>query len=80
MEKARLMSTDRDRPEIHASKEEVSRSRRPASGRISDRAATLRERPRFHFTYLALAILGVFLLHDLWVNVSSVDRLPYSEF
>jgi len=74
------VSTDRDRPQIHAAKDQGHPRKRPASGGLSDQTATLRERPRFHFTYLALAILGVFLLHDLWVNMSSVDRLPYSEF
>jgi len=74
------VSTDRNRPETRASKDQGPPRKRSDSGRISDGAATLRERPRFHFTYLVLAVLGVFLLHDLWVNMSSVDRLPYSEF
>ena len=54
--------------------------KRPSSKKLSDQTASLRERPRFHFTYLALAVLGVLLIHDLWVGMSAVDHLPYSEF
>ncbi len=35
---------------------------------------------RFNVTYAFIAILGVLLLHDLWVNYQSVSRLAYSEF
>jgi cell division protease FtsH len=40
----------------------------------------LRERPRFHFAYLLFALLGVFLIHDAWVSMRQVERIPYSEF
>ena len=43
-------------------------------------ADAIRERPRLHFTYLLLAVLGVILIHDLWVGATSVDRIPFSEF
>jgi len=43
-------------------------------------ADAIKERPRFHLTYVALAILGVFILHDLWVGMGTIDRLRYSEF
>jgi cell division protease FtsH len=40
----------------------------------------IRQQPRFHLMYLALAVLGVFMLHDLWISSTQVDRIPYSEF
>jgi cell division protease FtsH len=40
----------------------------------------LQQRPRFHFTYLLFALLGVFLIHDIWVSMRQVERIPYSEF
>jgi cell division protease FtsH len=40
----------------------------------------LQQRPRFHFAYLLFALLGVFLLHDAWVSMRQVERIPYSEF
>jgi cell division protease FtsH len=36
--------------------------------------------PRFHLTYLLVALLGVFLLRDLWVARRHVAEIPYSEF
>ena len=74
------MSTDQNQVDHRASKAEGSERRKTPGGRLSDGAAALREQPRFHFAYLALAILGVFLLHDLWVGMTTIDRLPYSEF
>jgi cell division protease FtsH len=35
---------------------------------------------RFNTVYIAIAILGVFLLHDQWVNYQPVSLLAYSEF
>ena len=35
---------------------------------------------RFNLTYLMIAILGVFLLHDLWTASRAVAVVPYSEF
>lgn len=35
---------------------------------------------RFNLMYLFLAILGVFLLHDLWAGYQSVTPLAYSDF
>ncbi len=35
---------------------------------------------RFNLTYLIVAIIGVLLVHDLWVSYRSVATLPYSEF
>jgi cell division protease FtsH len=35
---------------------------------------------RFNLLYVLIAISGVFVLHDLWVNYRSVETLPYSEF
>jgi cell division protease FtsH len=40
----------------------------------------IRQRPRFHFTYIAMALLGVILLHDLWVDAGTVNEIAYSEF
>ena len=40
----------------------------------------LQQRPRFHFAYLLFALLGVFLIHDIWVSMRQVERIPYSEF
>jgi cell division protease FtsH len=35
---------------------------------------------KFNVTYLFLAVLGVFLIHDLWASYQSVTPLAYSEF
>jgi cell division protease FtsH len=35
---------------------------------------------RFNLTYLVIAVLGVFLLHDAWTTSRTVASLPYSEF
>ena len=35
---------------------------------------------RFNITYLIIAIIGVFLIHNLWVGYQSVAPLAYSEF
>jgi len=40
----------------------------------------LEERPRFHLAYLLFAAFGVILLHDFWVSLRDVERIPYSEF
>jgi len=47
---------------------------------LSDPTAAFRERPRFHLTYLILAVFGVLLIHDLWVGVQTIQQIPYSEF
>ena len=36
--------------------------------------------PGLQVGFLVLALLGVFLLRDLWVSFYGVDRIPYSEF
>ena len=38
------------------------------------------KRMPFHITYVVIALLGVLLLHDLWVGYRSVETIPYSEF
>lgn len=53
---------------------------RRSGGGLGDPAEAIRQRPRFHLTYLLLAILGIFLLHDLWLGMSQVQPIPYSEF
>ena len=40
----------------------------------------LQQRPTFHFAYLLFALLGVILIHDAWVSMRQVERIPYSEF
>jgi cell division protease FtsH len=40
----------------------------------------LGERPHFQIFYVLFALLGVFMLRDLWVSSQNVDRIPYSEF
>jgi cell division protease FtsH len=35
---------------------------------------------RFNLAYAFLAILGVLVVHDLWVGYQSVSTVPYSEF
>jgi cell division protease FtsH len=35
---------------------------------------------RFNLTYLFVALFGVLVLHDLWVQYRSVAHIPYSEF
>ena len=35
---------------------------------------------RFNIFYAFLAVMGVLLVHDLWVNYQSVSHLAYSEF
>jgi cell division protease FtsH len=47
---------------------------------LSKGREVLQERPRFHFAYLLFAFLGVFLIHDAWVSMRQVERIPYSEF
>jgi cell division protease FtsH len=56
------------------------RRRPPPPGRLREQADAIRERPRFHATYLVLALLGVVLLHDLWTSYQTVEQLPYSQF
>jgi ATP-dependent Zn protease len=34
---------------------------------------------RFNMLYAFLAIVGVFVLHDVWVSYQTVTTLPYSE-
>jgi len=40
----------------------------------------MQQTARFHLTYLAIALLGVMLLHDLWSSYRDVAVLPYSTF
>ena len=40
----------------------------------------IRQQPRFHLLYLAIALMGVFLLRDIWVATTQVEKIPYSEF
>ncbi len=47
---------------------------------LQNPSEAIKQRPRFHFAFLMLALLGVLLLHDLWVGAGSVERIPYSEF
>jgi len=35
---------------------------------------------RFNLIYAFVAVMGVFILHDVWVNYQEVARIPYSEF
>ncbi len=35
---------------------------------------------QLHILYAVLAIMGVFWIHDLWMESVSIDTLPYSEF
>jgi cell division protease FtsH len=35
---------------------------------------------RFHLLYLALALVGVFLIQDLWTRSQAAEKIPYSEF
>jgi cell division protease FtsH len=57
-------------------------SRRKGSLRdhLEEQRAHIEQRPRFHAAYLLLAILGVFLLRDLWVTAQTVEQIPYSRF
>ncbi len=43
-------------------------------------AEALRQRPRFHIAFFLMALVGVFLLHDLWTGAQSFERIPYSQF
>lgn len=58
---------------------DASKRSTPKSGGMEP-ADAIRQRPRFHVTYIMMAVLGVFLLHDLWLGASSVNEIPYSEF
>jgi len=40
----------------------------------------IQQRPRFHLAFLLIALLGVLLIHDAWVSMREVERIPYSEF
>ena len=61
-----------------ASGERPRRSRR--DNPLSRGREILEERPRFHIAYLFFAVFGVILLHDFWVSMRDVERIPYSEF
>ena len=61
-----------------ASGERQRRSRR--ENPLSRGREILEERPRFHIAYLLFAAFGVILLHDFWVSLRDVERIPYSEF
>jgi cell division protease FtsH len=53
--------------------------RRAAPAKM-DPAAAIRERPKFHLFFLLLAFFGVLALHDAYVRMNAVERLPYSRF
>jgi cell division protease FtsH len=76
--------TDSNAPPDDTRFERSSRRDRPPRPRGQDPLAKgreiLQQRPHFHFTYLLLALLGVFLLHDIWVSMQEVEHIPYSEF
>jgi cell division protease FtsH len=55
-------------------------ARRRLHERLGEGKAAIQERPRFHLAYLFIALMGVLLLHDVWVAMQEVERLPYSEF
>jgi cell division protease FtsH len=40
----------------------------------------MQQTARFHLTYLAIALFGVMVLHDLWSTYRDVTVLPYSTF
>ena len=40
----------------------------------------MQQTARFHLTYVAIALFGVMLLHDLWSTYRDVAVLPYSSF
>ena len=70
--------TDSD-PPFHQTRSDP--SPRPRDGNPLARGReVLQQRPRFHFTYLLFALLGVFLIHDTWVSMRQVEHIPYSEF
>jgi cell division protease FtsH len=60
----------------------------PTQNRLRDPESPRRQRagdaapsgPRLHFTYLAIALLGVLLLHNLWVGATTTDRITFSRF
>jgi cell division protease FtsH len=57
------------------------RPRRPRrENPLSRGREILEKRPRFHIAYLLFALFGVVMLHDLWVSMRDVERIPYSEF
>jgi len=58
------------------------RGRRPRPDRREtlDASDAIRQRPRLHFTYLMLALVGVLVLHDAWVGATTVNRIAFSEF
>ncbi len=47
---------------------------------MASQPGPVRKGARFHIGYLALAVVGVMLLQDLWAQYSSVAKIPYSEF
>lgn len=40
----------------------------------------MQKKLQFSLWYFVFALLAVFTLHDLWVQVRSVEPVPYSEF
>ena len=40
----------------------------------------MQKKLQFSLWYFVFALLAIFTLHDLWVQVRSVEPVPYSEF
>ncbi len=40
----------------------------------------MEKQTQFNIWYVLMAVLGVMLLHDLWVQVREIEPIPYSEF
>ena len=40
----------------------------------------MEKKTQFSLWYFVFALLAIFTLHDLWVQVRTVEPLPYSEF
>jgi cell division protease FtsH len=47
---------------------------------LKSRENNMQKTTKFNLTYLFLALLGVFLIHDLWESYQAVTPLAYSEF
>ncbi len=63
--------------------EQASSQRKPdlqEESAVQQGREAIQKRPQFHLAYLLFALFGVILLHDAWVSMREVERVPYSEF
>ena len=53
---------------------------RPHDGTTCVYHRQVNKKTRFHLSYVLLALMGVLVLHEMWVASSGVETIPYSDF